>query len=144
MPRASKNYIKTGIKGVTVSWIQDILPKVQELRERGVEVSVFRNRNESHVPIYRVFNKPVSEQAAEYFHTKSIAAVWTYLLGREEGLSQSRVAEYVAPEPFKSTQEQIDFLEGEIDMFKREQEELHQNVLNLKERLTKINEISTT
>ena len=89
---ATNNFKATGIKGLTVSWRQDVLPLVTKLQAEGLKLDINRKKetnNKGYTYRYDVLVDDIDAEDRVYFTTNAIGSVWTYLLGIVE--SQKRL-----------------------------------------------------
>ena len=80
----SNEFKLTGIKGKNISWRQDVLPLLNQLKEAGINMNVSRGKyqtNKGHAYFYEVITYDGGDGCRKYFKTKTISAVWTFLLG---------------------------------------------------------------
>lgn len=74
------DFTNTGISSITVSWKQDVEPKLLQLQERGLDMQVKRLRiltdKGNQTCMYEV-----TQGGELYFRTNTIAAVWMFLIG---------------------------------------------------------------
>lgn len=96
--KKDNDYKATGLKGITVSWKQDVYPLITKLQEEGHPIHATREKVETvkgnNTCKYRLFINGV-----EYFRTTNIAVVWTYLVGITDG--------YKRPVNTKTTKEVV-------------------------------------
>jgi len=84
MTMTTNEFKATGIKGIQVSWRQDVKPLLYDLKVAGVRISIDRNKYptpKGYAYFYEVWVDHSGAAAKSYFKTNSVAAVWTYLKG---------------------------------------------------------------
>jgi len=91
MSTLQNDFKNTGIKGINVSWRQDVQPLLVEMKKSNWNVVVTRETGDGKSCNYK-YIVTLTNSTVEVFRTNSVATVWMYLCGLMAGSKSGRAA----------------------------------------------------